>query len=242
MFVCLGALGVSAAEPPDVRELMRRVDELWRGESSHTRMTMKVKTRRYERSMTMEGWSQGKDRSLVKILAPKKERGIATLKVERNIWNYLPKINRVSKIPPSMMMGSWMGSHFTNDDLVKESSFEDDYASRITFNGERRGHVIYEVTSLPHPEAVVVWGKVVTEIERESLLPLRAVYFDEEGNRAREMVFEQPKSFGGRTLPSRLVITPQDKPGERTVVVYEQIVFDVKLPPGLFTLRGLRKR
>jgi hypothetical protein len=221
---------------------MRRVDELWRGSSSHARMTMAVQTRRYQRSMTMEAWSEGKEKSLVKILDPKKDHGIATLKVESQIWNYLPRINRVTKIPPSMMMGSWMGSHFTNDDLVKESSFEDDYASSITFSGEREGRRIYEVTSLPRPQAAVVWGKVVMVIEQESLLPVRAGYYDEDGALARVMAFSEPRRMGGRTLPTLLVLTPEDKPGEFTEVRYEAIDFDVTLPEGLFTLRGLRNQ
>jgi outer membrane lipoprotein-sorting protein len=232
---------VRAADAVDADALMRRVDELWRGKSSHAQMTMTVKTDRYERSMTMEAWSEGTQKSLVKILAPKKDRGIATLKVERNIWNYLPKINRVTKIPPSMMMGSWMGSHFTNDDLVKESSFADDYTSTITFRGRRGGRAVYEVTSIPRPQAVVVWGKVVMEIEQDTLLPLRAAYYDEDGKVARTLAFEDAKTFDGRRLPARLVLTPADKPGESTTIVYEGIRFDVRLAPDLFTLRGLRE-
>jgi outer membrane lipoprotein-sorting protein len=232
---------VQAAEaPPDASALMRKVDELWRGRSSHAQMSMTVKTERYERTMTLEAWSEGKEKSLVKILAPKKDRGIATLKVERNIWNYLPKINRVTKIPPSMMMGSWMGSHFSNDDLVRESSFEDDYESTLTFSGERGGRRLYEVTSRPRPEAVVVWGKVVMEIEQDTLLPVRAVYYDEDGQVAREMRFEAPRTFDGRQLPTRLVLRPADKPSEFTRVVYEAIRFDIPLPADLFSLRGLR--
>jgi len=236
------AFPARASDLPDAKALMRKVDELWRGQSSQAQLTMTVKTARYERTMTMEAWSEGKDKSLVKILAPKKDRGIATLKVDKNIWNYLPKINRVTKIPPSMMMGSWMGSHFTNDDLVKESSYEDDYDSKLTFAGMRNGQRVYEITSTPKPEAVVVWGKVVTEIAQDTLLPIRAVYFDEDGKPARTMTFGDPKTFDGRRLPTRLVLLPEDKPGESTTVLYDAIRFDMKLRPDLFTLRGLQEQ
>ncbi|MDH4248629.1 MAG: outer membrane lipoprotein-sorting protein, partial [Deltaproteobacteria bacterium] len=113
-----GIARVWGAEPPTAAELMRRMDELWRGDASHARMTMQVRTRNYTRSMTLESWSRGKEHSLIRILSPKKDEGIATLKVSDNIWNYLPNINRVTKVPASMMGGAWMGSHFTNDDLV----------------------------------------------------------------------------------------------------------------------------
>jgi len=226
----------------DATALMRKMDELWRGDASEAIMSMTVKTRNYQRAMRMQVWSKGKEHSLVRILSPKKDRGISTLKVEKNIWNYLPKINRVTKVPSSMMMGSWMGSHFTNDDLVRESSLEEDYASSITFEGQRDGKAVYEVTLLPRPDAPVVWGKIVYVIEQETLLPLKADYFDEEGAREREMVFSEAKNMDGRLLPTRMELRPVDKPGEFTAMVYEKMNFNPQLPDGLFSLQGLRKK
>lgn len=230
------------AQGLEVAELIRHIDRLWRGETSQAVMSMTVKTRRYERSMTMEAWSRGKDYSLVLIREPIKDRGIATLKVKENIWNYLPKINRVTKVPSSMMSGSWMGSHFTNDDLVKESTFEDDYDSRISFEGERDGRSIYELTSLPKPDAPVVWGKVVMEIEQQSLAPYRALYYDEEGTLIRTLVFDQAEIIDGRSVPMRLSLQPEDKPDESTVILYRNIVFGVPLAEEFFSLQNLKRR
>lgn len=180
----------TAADFEDADALMRHIDRLWRSDSSQAIMSMTVQTSHYKRTMKMEAWSKGKNMSLIIIREPKKDRGIATLKVNENIWNYLPKINRVTKVPSSMMSGSWMGSHFTNDDLVKENTFEDDYVSKISFSGKRDGLAIYEVTSTPHPDAPVVWGKVIMKIVKSKLTPLIALYYDEEGVLARTMRFE----------------------------------------------------
>ena len=221
--------------------LMRRLDEMWRGTSSVARMSMTVKTRHYERHMTMDAWSEGTKKSLVRILEPKKDAGIATLMVERNIWNYLPKINRVTKIPPSMMMTSWMGSHFTNDDLVKESSYEEDYASSISFEGLRDGTQIYQVTSVARPDAAVVWGRIVTVIDKPRLLPLYAVFYDEDGQKVRTLRYLAPKRYGERLVPSRMELQPEDKPDEITVIEYESLTFDVPLPADLFSLARLKQ-
>jgi len=218
-----------SARAVEVDDLIKHIDALWRGETSRAVMTMTVQTRRYQRTMTMEAWSRGKDYSLVVIREPVKDRGIATLKVENNIWNYLPKINRVTKVPSSMMSGSWMGSHFTNDDLVKESTYEDDYDSSVTFEGERDGKEIYEVTSLPKPDAPVVWGKVVMEIEQRTLAPYRARYYDEEGVLIRTLIFDQQQKIGERIVPMRLSLKPEDKPDESTVILYRDIEFGVPL-------------
>jgi outer membrane lipoprotein-sorting protein len=203
-------------------------------------MTMVVRTERYERTLSLEAWSEGKEKSLVVIRAPKKDEGVATLKVEQNIWNFLPKINRVTKIPPSLMMGSWMGSHFTNDDLVKDSTFVDDYDAEMTFRGERDGRRLYEVTLLPKPDAPVVWGKVVMDIEQGTLIPLKADFYDEDQELARTMIYSQPKPMSGRLVPQRMELRPHDKPGESTVIMYDSLEFDVKLPKDLFSLQRLQ--
>lgn len=244
IFLTLIALSqqAMAAEYKDAASLMRHVDRLWRSDSSKAIMSMTVKTSHYKRTMKMEAWSKGKDMSLVIIRAPKKDKNIATLKVKENIWNYLPKINRVTKVPSSMMSGSWMGSHFTNDDLVKENTFEDDYESKISFSGKKDGQNIYEITSTPKPDAPVVWGKVVMSIDKSRTTPIIALYYDEEGGLARTMRFENVKKIGSRHVPMRLVLTPNDKPDESTVVTYHDMKFDLKLSDRLFSLQSLQKR
>lgn len=240
IFCCF--LPLMPAHAMEVDELIRHIDRLWRGETSHAIMSMTVNTRRYERTMTMEAWSRGKDHSLVLIREPVKDRGIATLKVGENIWNYLPKINRVTKVPASMMGGSWMGSHFTNDDLVRESTFEDDYDSRITFEGERDGRRIYEMTSIPKPNAAVVWGKVVMLIEQETLAPFRARYYDEDGLLVRTLTFDKQQPIGNRIVPMRMSLQPEDKPEESTVILYKEIEFGVPLEASFFSLQNLKRR
>ncbi len=235
-------LYLPSAEAMDINELMNYIDRLWRGDTSRATMSMTVKTRRYERTMTMEAWSRGKDRSLIIIREPTKDRGIATLKVSENIWNFLPKINRVTKVPASMMSGSWMGSHFTNDDLVKDSTFIDDYDSSISFEGVRDGKQVYEVTSLPKPDAAVVWGKVVMLIRQDNFAPITASYFDEDGAQVRVMNFDQIKEVDGRAIPMRMTLIPEDKPGESTVVVYQEIAFGMELDDNFFSLRNLKLR
>ena len=242
--LCLLPLFFSSfsASAIEIKELIHHIDQLWRGETSRANMSMTVKTQRYERSMTMEAWSRGKDFSLVVISEPIKDKGIATLKVKDNIWNYLPKINRVTKVPSSMMSGSWMGSHFTNDDLVKESTFEDDYTSSITFEGTRDGVAIYEMTSIPKVNAAIVWGKVVMQIEQKTLAPHRALYYDEDGVLIRTMTFDQPQQINKRTVPMRLTLQPEDKPEESTVIVYKEIKLDIPLDESFFSLQNLQRR
>lgn len=226
----------------DVQALVRHVDNLWRGTTSHAHMSMIVKTRHYQRKLSLEAWSHGTDNSLVVIQAPIKDRGIATLKVGENIWNYLPKINRVTKIPPSMMSGSWMGSHFTNDDLVKENTFEADYNVSLSFSGERNGQKIYEITAIPKPNAAVVWGKVIMDVIQSSLTPTRADYYDEDGNLIRRMTFADFKEIDGKTVPMIMRLQPEDKPNESTTLEYQDIEFDVPIPQNFFSLQSLKRR
>jgi outer membrane lipoprotein-sorting protein len=235
------AVGSAATPPLTAREILDRVDDLYRGESAHGRLTMTVKTAHWQRTLEIEFWDKGKTESLFRILAPKKEEGTATLKAGNDIWNYLPRVDRVIKLPSSMMSASWMGSHFTNDDLVKETRMADDYTYGISFEGVRGGRSIVELTCVPKPDAAVVWGKVVVSVDRTRLLPLEVRYFSENGSLARTMTFTDVTMLGGRELPATLTLVPADKPGESTVIHYGSLQFGVQLDDSFFSLRTLRR-
>jgi len=224
------------------QEILDKIDKMWRGNSSIGTYFMKIKTAHWERSLRIKSWTKGLDYTLIRIEYPKKEKGVSTLKVKNNLWNYLPKIKRVIKVPSSLMMGSWMGSHFTNDDLVKESTLVNDYHHRITFEGEREGQDVYEITLFPKEEAVVVWGKIVILIRKKDLIPLYEEFFDEQEKPVRKMIFSDVKKMGGRVLPTRMTVVPYDKPSEFTEVTYLEIAFDMELPDTFFSLRNLKQQ
>jgi len=237
----LGATAASAAGERDARAILDRVDDLFRGASSHGEATMEVVTAHWTRSLTLEFWTEGKDRSLIRILAPKRERDTATLKVENDLWNYLPKVKRVVKLPSSMLSASWMGSHVTNDDLVKESRMADDYTYETTFDGERDGASVVEITCTPKPDAAVVWGRVVVEVTGTDLMPHAVRFYDEDLDLARTITYSDVETRGGRRLPTRLRVVPTDAPDEHTEIAWTDITFDVTLPPDTFTLRRLQQ-
>lgn len=238
----LTAVLAAPAAALDGKEILRKVDDLWRGSSSAALMSMHVKTENWERTLQMKGYSKGKDLSLVRITRPKQEAGTATLKVEENIWNYLPKTRRVMKVPSSMMMGSWMGSHFTNDDLVRESRLEEDYEFELVEKEDEDGTPVYELTLLPKPDAPVVWGKIVLEVNRKTFIPTWQRYYDEEGKLVRRATFGQVENVGGRLVPMLMRMEPTEKVGELTEIVYEKLIFDVELADELFSLQNLKRR
>ena len=235
-------LAATASAQSDPIEIMERVDQLLRGDSSHGVATMEVVTENWERQITMEMWSLGTDYSLVRVEAPPREAGTATLMADDNIWNYLPKVDRTIKIPSSMMGGAWMGSHFTNDDLVRESQLIEDYDITIAFEGERDGADVWEFRLTPKPEAAVFWGHVEFEVRQDDYMPLRARYYDEDGGLVRTMAYEDFTEMGGRLVPAVMNMHPADKPGERTTVRYEELEFDVGLDESFFSLRMLQSR
>ena len=222
------------------REIVDRVDRLLRGNSSRGDLTMEITTRQWKRTLDLRVWSLGTDYALVRVLAPRREAGTATLKVKTDVWNYLPRVDRTIKIPPSLMMGSWMGSHFTNDDLVKETRMVLDYDIVTSFDGEKDGVRVWEFTLTPKPEAAVVWGKVVMQVRKDDLMPVWMRYYDDAGRLARTLTFSDYKMMGGREVPARLTVVPADKPGESTVLIYHDLAFNIGLTPDFFSLRSLR--
>ncbi|HXK62450.1 MAG TPA: outer membrane lipoprotein-sorting protein [Acidobacteriota bacterium] len=222
------------------REIIDRVDRMLRGDSSAGRVTMTVATRQWKRTTELRIWSEGTDKVLIRVEAPKKDQGTATLRVGDNIWNYLPKIDRVIRIPTSMMMASWMGSHFTNDDLVKESRLIRDYDVWIDFEGPRDGVEVYEFRLTPRPEAPVVWGKIEYQVRKADLMPTWAKFYGEDGELKRTATFSEYEEMDGRLIPTRMRMSPEDKPGEFTEMKYEELEFDLEIDEGVFSLKSLR--
>ena len=240
---CLAAAaGFAAGQSRDIgakeaRDLVRRVETQYQGVSSHAVSVMRVVTDRWNREMTLEMWSKGRDRFLVRILEPKKDEGVASLKIGNEMWNYLPNIDRLVKIPSSMMGENWMGSHLTNDDLVKENQIDELYDLTLKKTGGTA-----EVTGVPKPEAAVVWGRILYIIDIERLIPLSIRYYDEDNTLVRTITFDDVRKVSGRWIPLRMLVRPEDKPGERTEFVYKELRFDVNLPDDFFSLRSLRRR
>ncbi|HAU28637.1 MAG TPA: outer membrane lipoprotein-sorting protein [Rhodospirillaceae bacterium] len=230
---------VQAGNGDDLTALLDSIDDLYRSDASAGRMSMTVVTKHFTRQVVFDAWSEGRDKSLIRIVMPLKEAGISTLKVERDIWNYLPNVDRTIKIPATMMAASWMGSHFTNDDLVRESRYQEDYdcAWETPSDPARLG-----VACIPHSDAGLVWGKVVLEVAKDTRLPISVAYFDEDMLLARTMFFEDVGSLGGRALPRRMRLVPEDKPDEETRIEYGQLTFNPSLSADLFSLRSLRSR
>ena len=225
----------------DPEIILNNVDDIYRSNASHGILTLSVKTSNWQRSLTLEQWSKGNDMHLLKVLKPKKEKDLATLRVDNNVWNYMPKVKRVVKIPSSMMSSSWMGSHFTNDDLVKQSRMVIDYDFSITYEGLRDGVDIVEISCIPKKNAAVVWGKVEVIVYRNDFIPLNIVYYDEDLKLSRTLKFSNIQVLGGKKIPLQMKMVPTDEPEESTAILWEKIEFDIVIKDDFFSLRKLQE-
>jgi outer membrane lipoprotein-sorting protein len=226
------------AQELTAEQLVRQIETQYMGESSEGRTEMTIKTSDWQRKLVMKIWSEGRDKFLTRILSPAKERGICTLKVENNIWNYLPRIDRMIKIPSSLMGDSWMGSHLTNDDLVKENKIDKLYDLEIVASSSEE--II--ISGIPRKDAAVVWGKILYVVDPEKRTPLYVEYFDEENVKVRRIEFSEVTKIGDRWIPKTMTVKPLEKPEEFTRMRYLDLDFNVKLPDRLFTLKSLRNR
>jgi outer membrane lipoprotein-sorting protein len=239
------------------------VARLFISKSSIATVEMQITKEDWRRNISMQLWSLGESNILVRIRRPQEDAGTAILKVGNKTWCYLPKANRTVKMPASMMMTSWMGSHFTLNDLVKENRLTNDYVIATSFEGKRDGVAVSEYTLTPRRAAVVVWGKITLEIRQADLMPLWQRYYDEDGKLVRELSFSEYKTVSGRLIPTRLVMRPLDKAGEKasagggvlvggvirpldqaveqTTITYENIVFDEPIDEEAFSRRNLKQ-
>ena len=198
---CLFVLAVSVCmsghadeHVPDVETIVKKIDQLYRSETSHAEMEMHIVTPHWERTLAMTVWTQGMRKTFIRITAPKKEQGVATLRIGNEMWNYLPKTNKTMKIPPSMMMGSWMGSDFTNDDLVRESSMLDDYTYQyVTPKDASPGHLYIQL--VPKEDSPIVWGKIVAAVQSDDYMPVWQRFYDGEREPDAGYEFQRDQNF-----------------------------------------------
>lgn len=231
----------SAEDKPDVAALVRRTEQLLDGKSSVATMSMQIKTPAWSRKLKLQLTTSGKKYALIRIAeGGPREVGMMTLKRDGQLWNYLPQAGRVMKLPSGMMGDSWLGSDFTNDDLVKGSSMADDYESTVNGTVEQDGRKAWQITLTPRPNAVVVWGKVELVIDRQACVPLLQRFYDEDGKLARSLAFGDLKKVGWRDFPTRLTVKPSEA-GRETTLVYEEIAFDAEIPEDTFSLHRLQR-
>lgn len=225
--------------PPTIEEVTRKLDDLYRSSASQGKVELVSKTETQSRHLKMRIWTKGKEKALILIDEPPREAGTATLKVDQNIWNYLPKISKTIRIPPSMMLSSWMGTDFTNDDLVKDTSYEKDFKTVIS--GRSLDPEGWLATMTVKPGIVGRWEKIEWVVS-DDILPVQGKYYDRKGRLARTMVFSEVKSMGGRRFPTRMVVDSVDQPGHKTELHYLDMKFNVALPDSLFSLSELERR
>lgn len=225
----------------DAAEIVRKADLKMRGESSRVNFTMRIIRPGWERTLSMKAWSLGQDYSLILVTAPAREEGTAYLKRENEIWNWLPNINRTIKLPPSMMSQSWMGSDFSNNDLVRESSMVTDYTHSLAGDSTINGYDCYKIRMIPKPGAPVVWGSVDAYISTDEYLQLRFDFYDEEGNPIKRMEGSEVRMMDGRMIPTRMEMIPLDEKNRKTVLIYNDIEFNIELSERFFSIQNLKR-
>lgn len=241
IFFILACATLMQAQPLTAVQVINKADDKMRGESSQGEMTMTIVRPKYTRTISMKTWSKGEDYSMVYITAPAKEKGQVFLKRKMEMWNWVPSIERMVKIPPSMMMQSWMGSDYTNDDLVKQSSLVTDYTHKLLASEKIREQECYKVELTAKPDAAVVWGKILLWVTKSGYDIWQATYYDEEGELIHTEHAYDIKKMGDRLMPTRIEIVPADKPGNKTVITFVTMLFNKPISESFFTQQNMKQ-
>lgn len=225
----------------DAKEIVKKADDKMQGISNYTVMTIKIIRPSWERTMKMRSWSKGNDYSLIIIDEPVKDKGTVFLKREKEIWNWLPSIDKSIKLPPSMMMQNWMGTDFTNDDLVKQSSVVNDYNHKLIGDSTIQKYDCYKIEMLPKEDAAVVWGKIIIFIDKKEYMQMRVEYYDEDGYLINLMNFYDVKEMDDRLIPTRMEMIPAESPDKKTVMIFNSIEFDIDIDENYFTTQNMKR-
>jgi outer membrane lipoprotein-sorting protein len=225
----------------NAKEIVKKADDKMQGNSNTSQISMTIVRPTYTRTVEFKNWSLGRDYFMTVITAPAKDKGQVFMKLKTDLWNFMPSINRMIKLPPSMMSQGWMGSDYSNDDLVKQTSIVDDYDQTILGIEKLDNAECYKIELIPHDNANVVWGKVVTWIDKEKSLFLKSEYYDEEGYLVRTERASKVKVFDNREIPSIIEIFSADESQNKTILEFINIDFDVDIQENFFTQQNMKK-
>jgi len=231
---------VCSQSAPDARSIIEEAINHYRGLTSYTEMTMTIHRPDWQRTMSLQGWSSGGKKTLIRVTAPARDIGNATLVLDDNkVWSFTPKINRVIRVPSSMMSQSWMGSDFSNKDVSRTDEIVDSYDHKLLRTETDNGHKVFVIESIPLEESAIVWGKEISHI-RDDFVELAHQYFDQEMQLVKTLNSLDIKEMGGRMLAVQQRMNSVEKEDDWTEISIEAIDFDRKIPDYIFTLSNLR--
>jgi len=230
-------LTVSLSFANEAEDIIKKLDNNMRGISVYIQMKMSITSLGHTRVMKMQSWSEGTKKSFVKVIYPPRDKGITFLSLDNQMWQYIPKIERTIKIPPSMMLQNWMGSDITNDDMVKQSSIIEDYTPRIL---KKEGKIV-TLELIPKEDAAVVWGKIVSRIDTNTYTSQKDSFFDEDGKEVREFIYKKVKKFSKYYLPTYWKIQSSDKKTSFTEIILEEVEYDKAISEQYFKKSALKR-
>ncbi len=240
-FLLAFLLTAGSVSAETARDIVKKADELIRSKSSYSVVEMTIVKPGWSRTMSMKLWALEPDYALIYVSSPARDKGTVTLKRKNEVWNWLPSVQRVIKIPPSMMLQSWMGSDFTNDDLVRESSVVNDYTHSLIGEETMNGYKCHKIKMTPKPEAGVVWGKIIVWISKDRYLQTKADYYSEDGKKVKTFTGSMERKMGGRSIFAKWEMIPENKPGNRTILEYKEIIFNYKVRQSYFSEQNMKR-
>ena len=223
------------------KEIIVKADNRVRGKTSYIEMTIEINRPKWNKTMGMKSWSKGSNKAISVVTSPAKEKGTVFLMRDKEVWNYMPSVDRTIKLPPSMMLQNWMGTDLTNDDLIKQSSLVVDYSQKIIGEEKVAGLTCWKIELTPNEEASVVWGKIIIWIDKADFMQMKTEFYDEDEFLINSMVASDVKTFDGKRLPSKLTITPEDKAGNKTIITYQVMKFDLTIDESKFTTSYMKR-
>jgi outer membrane lipoprotein-sorting protein len=235
LFICISGNSQNATE------IIKKAYDKERGTSSRGEMSMTIVRPTWQRTIKFKFWGMGQEYSLTLVTYPAKEKGQTFLKRQNDLWSWNPTISKMIKLPASMMSQGWMGSDYTNDDILKESSIVIDYTHKLIGSEKIENFDCYMVEMIPRPSANIVWGKIIKWVSKNDYLQLKTEYYDEDGYKVKSEIGKSVKQIGGRLLPAIVEIIPEDEPGKKTIVELTNIEFDIKIENSFFSQQNMQK-
>ncbi|MFT5724368.1 MAG: outer membrane lipoprotein-sorting protein [Bacteroidia bacterium] len=226
---------------PTASDVIQKAQDKFSGEQTTAEISIAIQRPKWSRTMELKSWAKGTKHSMTLITAPARDKGTVFLKKDKEVWNWIPSVERVIKLPPSMMSQSWMGTDLTNDDLVKESSMVDDFTHTMLGKETIGTRTCYKIQSVANEDAAVVWGKIINWVDVKDYIQMKTEFYDEDNELVNTFTGMNIKVMGGKTIASKMEIIPVNKKSQKTTFEYKSIDFTTTINDDFFTVQNMKR-
>jgi outer membrane lipoprotein-sorting protein len=224
LYLCFSLVVMSAALAAD---LLEEVDK-FRNPSESYSMQVRIVSSHEKEPASFLVYLKGNDKTLTKVLGPKKNLGRNMLMIGENMWVYVPNIRRSVRVSLSQKL---TGEAANGD--ISRMRWAGDYTHKIEKKDAKEWQLFLEATKKD-----LTYAKIRVWIDAKDKRPLKAEFLTLSGKVIKTATYEDYKKKLGMNRPSKIHIVDNLKKDQFSDIFIDKME-NKSFPDSMFTEKSL---